>query len=74
MSQCVAALESPNGWVRETASRLIHERQDRSAVPELERLLEQSTVPLARLHALYSLEGLKALEGAPPDRRPGRPG
>ncbi|MCX6863989.1 MAG: HEAT repeat domain-containing protein, partial [Verrucomicrobia bacterium] len=63
VSQCVAALESPNGWVRETASRLIHERQDRSAVPELERLLQQSTVPLARLHALYSLEGLKALEG-----------
>ena len=66
VSQCVAALESSNGWVRETASRLIHERQDRSAVPELERLLEQSAVPLARLHALYSLEGLKALEGARP--------
>ena len=64
VSQCVAALESPNGWIRETASRLIHERQDRSAVPELERLLQQSAVPLARLHALYSLDGLKALEGA----------
>jgi putative membrane-bound dehydrogenase-like protein len=60
---CVAALESPNGWVRETVSRLIHERQDSSAVLELERLLQKSTVPLARMHALYSLDGLKALEG-----------
>lgn len=60
---CVAALESPNGWVRETVSRLIHERQDSSAVPELERLLQKSTAPLARMHALYSLDGLKALDG-----------
>ena len=60
--ECVAALESSNGWVRETVSRLIHERQDRSAVPELERLLEKSTAPLARMHALYSLDGLKALD------------
>lgn len=62
IGECVAALESPNGWVRETVSRLLHERQDPSAVPELERLLRQSTVPLARMHALYSLEGLKALD------------
>lgn len=61
-SDLVAALESPNGWVRETAARLIHERQDRSAVPGLARLLQRSTVPLARLHALYSLDGLGALD------------
>jgi len=66
IAEWVAALESPNGWVRETASRLIHERQDRSAVPDLVRLLERSTVPLARLHALYSLDGLKAFDMALP--------
>ena len=62
LSECIAALESPNGWVRETASRLIHERQDRSAVPGLAGLLERSTAPLARMHALHSLDGLKALD------------
>ncbi len=63
LADCVAALESPNGWVRETASRLIHERQDTSVVPGLERMATGSKMPLARMHALYSLEGLKALDG-----------
>ena len=60
--ECVAALESPNGWVRETVSRLLHERQDRAAVPALERLLAGSARPLARMHALQSLDGLGALD------------
>lgn len=62
LADCIAALESPNGWVRETASRLIHERQDASVVPGLERMATASKMPLARMHALYSLEGLKALD------------
>jgi len=62
VAECVTALESPNGWVRETVSRLLHERQDRSAVPGLEALLAGSGHPMARLHALSSLEGLGALD------------
>jgi putative membrane-bound dehydrogenase-like protein len=57
----VAQLENRNAWNRETAHRLLFERQDKGAVELLRRLLERSVQPLARLHALWSLEGLGAL-------------
>jgi putative heme-binding domain-containing protein len=57
----VALLESPHGWWRDTAHRLIYERGDKSAVPALRRLLADSRVPQARLHALWSLRGLQSL-------------
>jgi putative membrane-bound dehydrogenase-like protein len=57
----VAALESPHGWWRDTAHRLIYERQDHSIVPALEHLMTKSKLPQARLHALWSLHGLQAL-------------
>ncbi|MFA6547209.1 MAG: PVC-type heme-binding CxxCH protein, partial [Limisphaerales bacterium] len=62
VAQLVANLDSPNGWTRETASRLIYERQDRRAVPELDRLLGKSHSALGRIHALHALQGLFALE------------
>ncbi|MSU48684.1 MAG: c-type cytochrome [Opitutus sp.] len=57
----VATLEHPNSWWRETAQRLLFERQDPSAVAPLHALLENSHVDLARLHALWTLDGLDAL-------------
>jgi putative membrane-bound dehydrogenase-like protein len=60
-AELVAALESPHGWWRDTAHRLLYERQDSSAVPALERLALHSALPQARVHALWSLHGLKAL-------------
>ena len=57
----VAQLASDNGWNRETAQRLIWERQDKSLVALLDRLLASTGKPLGRLHALYSLRGLNAL-------------
>src|SRR5258705_7063 len=62
--ELVATLESPNGWHRDTASRLLYERQDKSAVPLLEHLVASSKSPLARMHALHSLEGLGELKEA----------
>src|SRR5438445_6713782 len=62
--ELVAMLENPNGWHRDTASRLIYERQDKSAVAPLTKLLEQSKFPMARMHALHSLEGMGALKEA----------
>src|SRR5207249_4809485 len=59
-AELVAVLEHPNGWHRETASRLIFERQDRAAIPLLQKLAETSRSPLGKLHALYALDGLKA--------------
>jgi putative membrane-bound dehydrogenase-like protein len=54
-------LEHPNGWRRDTAARLIYERQDERATTPLRRLLHGSTYPQARLHAMYALDGLGSL-------------
>jgi putative membrane-bound dehydrogenase-like protein len=60
-AELVATLENPNGWHRDTASRLLYERQDKSAVQPLTHLLTESKFPLARMHALHSLDGLDVL-------------
>ena len=57
----VATLEHKNGWHREAAGRLLFQRQDKSAVPLLATLQRTSLAPLARLHALYVLDGLGEL-------------
>ena len=60
-AELVASLENPNGWWRDTAHRLIYERQDRSCAPALRNLLNTSETPQARLLALWSLHGLEEL-------------
>jgi putative membrane-bound dehydrogenase-like protein len=61
-AELVALLEHANGWHRDTASRLLYQRQDRAAVAPLRRLAAGSRSPLGRMHALYALDGLKALD------------
>ncbi len=58
----VAILSSPNGWHRDTAARLLYERQDPKAVPLLQSTLGQSRLPITRLYALHLLDGLGALK------------
>jgi putative membrane-bound dehydrogenase-like protein len=60
--ELVKNLENRNGWSRDTSHRLLIERQDAAAVPLLKELLEQSQSPEARIHALYVLESLSALD------------
>lgn len=60
--ELVALLEHPNGWHRDTASRLIYERQDQSAVELLRKLARESQSSMGRSHALYALQGLGALD------------
>ncbi len=58
----VAALSHTNGWVRDTAQRLIVESAQQDAAPLLAALLSsKDSAPLARLHALWTLDGLTAL-------------
>jgi putative membrane-bound dehydrogenase-like protein len=57
----VAALSSPNAWSRETAQRLLVERGDRSVERQLSDLAASGGTPQARLHALYTLDGLTGL-------------
>jgi putative membrane-bound dehydrogenase-like protein len=63
-AELVALLEHANGWHRDTASRLLYQRQDRAAVAPLKKLAATSKSPLGRMHALYALDGLKALDVA----------
>ena len=60
--ELVEHLASSNQWWRLTAQRLLLQRQDRSALPALREMVGHRENPQARLHALYSLEGLSALE------------
>ncbi len=60
-AQLVAHLEHPNGWWRDTAQRLLIVRGDHSVVPALLEMVRHSPNHLARLHAIWTLEGLGAL-------------
>jgi mono/diheme cytochrome c family protein/glucose/arabinose dehydrogenase len=58
----VQYLSNPNGWWRDNAQKLIVLRGDKSVVPALENLVKNSPMPLARIHALWTLDGLNALD------------
>jgi putative membrane-bound dehydrogenase-like protein len=71
----VPLLDHPNAWHRRTAARLLHARQDAAAVPALKQLAREGSA-LGRLHALYALAGMDALDeetlvAALADRDPG---
>ncbi len=55
----VAWLDSANAWDRETAARLLFERQDAAAIAPLRRLVHAGLTPQGRLHALYSLAAVR---------------
>src|SRR5207244_13598684 len=61
-AELVQKLASPNIWWRRTAQRLLVERHRTDAVPLLVRLFQESTSPLGRVHALWTLDGLGKLE------------
>lgn len=74
--QLVAALDSPSGWQRDTVQRLLIERGDKAAIPELEQVLKTCPRPEARLQALCALASIEALTeqhliGALADDHPG---
>lgn len=52
----------PNQWYAQQAHRLLVERQDRSVIPALQKMQLDNADPRARLHALYVLEALEALD------------
>lgn len=62
--ELVALFEHPVGWWRDTAQRLLVERRDPAAAEPLRQLVRRSNAPLARLHALWTLKGLDALDDA----------
>ena len=60
----VKALEHPNAWWRETAQRLLIERREQRAAPLLRETVRHAPLSVARLHALWTLEGLSVLDDA----------
>ena len=63
-AQLTAHLGHPNGWWRDTAQKLLVLRQDKSVVPTLTAIARTDKNEFARLHALWTLEGLGALTPA----------
>jgi type 1 glutamine amidotransferase/mono/diheme cytochrome c family protein/glucose/arabinose dehydrogenase len=63
-TQLVAHLDHPNGWWRDQAQMLLVLKNDKSVVPALEQIARTNANPLARIHAIWTLEGLSALNAS----------
>ena len=61
-AQLVEALSDANGWRRDTAQRLLVERGPRGVVPDLVKLASGAVDWRTRLHALWTLDGLDAIQ------------
>ncbi len=61
-SELVAALDTRNGWQRDTAQALLVDRNENAVVDELKKMATSGKQELARLHALYTLQGMGALD------------
>lgn len=59
--ELVNLLENKNGWWRKTAQRLLFQRQTK-AVDAIRQIALSSSLPEARAHALWLLDGIKALD------------
>ena len=60
-AQLIAHLANPNGWWRDTAQMLLVTRRDLSVVPALITMAATHADTNARIHALWTLQGLDAL-------------
>ena len=58
----VNLLADPDAWWRETAQRLLLERQDHSVIPALVAMAQKRPDALGRLHALWTLDLLSSLD------------
>lgn len=57
----VQLLKSNNGWVRDRAQQLLIYKNDKSVVPDLEKLAQDNNNAITAIHALHTLDGLNAL-------------
>ncbi|MEQ8790913.1 MAG: c-type cytochrome [Pirellulaceae bacterium] len=61
-ARLIALLDSPLAWRRETAARLLLERQDKSTAAALPSMAAKGEHPAARAQALWLLSALDALD------------
>src|SRR5690606_21647364 len=60
-AEYVKLLAHPNQWWRLQAQRLLLQEQDTTVIPAVQSMFEENEDPRARVHALYVLEGMEAL-------------
>jgi putative heme-binding domain-containing protein len=60
----VKLLENPNAWQRETAQRLLVEREWRGVAEKLQEVAATSPSAQGRVHALWTLQGIDCLTPA----------
>ena len=60
--ELVGHLSHPNGWWRDTAQRLLVERKAVGVTSQLRTVAAMGTVPLGRVHALWTLDGIGQLD------------
>jgi hypothetical protein len=58
----VAALDSPSGWQRDTAQRLLLHRRDFAAIELLRDLVQKTARPKTRVQAIWTLADLAGLD------------
>ncbi len=58
----VNTLSHPNGWWRDTAQRLLVEKPAAAAIPPLKQMAVAAADPRARLHALWTLDGMGQMD------------
>ncbi|MBO0948876.1 DUF7133 domain-containing protein [Fibrella forsythiae] len=63
-AQLAGYLSHADGWYRDMAQRLLVERNDHRVVPTLLNLIHTGNNQLGRFHALWTLEGMGALQSA----------
>src|SRR5690606_20150724 len=61
-AELVALLENENGWYRDHAQRLMVVQKQTEAIPALIDLVRSDKNPIARLHGLWTLDGLGGVE------------
>ena len=61
-AQLVTTLSHPNGWWRDTAQRLLVERGATAVAPSLKELAVSAPDWRTKLHALWALDGLDAID------------
>lgn len=61
-TELVKLLENENIWYRRTAQRLLLQRQAKGVSNALRDIISKSTLPEAKIHALWLLDGLKSIE------------
>jgi mono/diheme cytochrome c family protein len=61
-AQLVEKLGSPNGWIQDTAQRLLVERANPNVLPALKAQATHSTNPVTQIHTAWTLDGLGQMD------------